>query len=132
VTTLKAHRKRCEQLAKDLGVKLPADGYVFPRTIGSRKPTRPDAITRRFTELALRLGHDYRLYGLRHFTATQLGAVAAAGTVRARMGHGSLSVTSGYMHQVSEADREAARFMGELLDGRPAHGKAADQQDHSA
>jgi integrase len=117
VTALKAHRARCERLAKDLGFKVPADSYVFPRTIGSSKPTRPDAMTRRFTALAERLGHDYRLYGLRHFTATQLGAVAAAGTVRARMGHGSLSVTSGYMHQVSEADRKAAQFMGELLDG---------------
>jgi integrase len=76
---------------------------------------------KRFGELAAELGHGYTLYGLRHFMASQLGAVAAAGTVRDRMGHGSLAVTSGYMHPVSEADRQAARYMGDLLDGR-AHG----------
>jgi hypothetical protein len=55
--------------------------------------------------------------------ATQLGAVAEAGTVRERMGHGSLAVTSGYMHRVSEADRAAAEYMGALLDrtDEPTH-----------
>ncbi len=33
------------------------------------------------------------------------------------MGHGSLAVTGIYVHQVSEADRAAARHMGNLLDG---------------
>jgi hypothetical protein len=32
------------------------------------------------------------------------------------MGHGSLAVTGIYVHQVSEADRAAARHMGDLLD----------------
>jgi hypothetical protein len=40
--------------------------------------------------------------------------------MRDRMGHGSLAVTSGYMHPVTEADRRAARYMGDLLDGRAA------------
>ena len=47
-----------------------------------------------------------------------LGAVAEAGTVRERMGHGSLAVMSGYMHRVSEADRAAAEYMGTLIDAR--------------
>jgi hypothetical protein len=51
--------------------------------------------------------------------ATQLGAVATAATIRERMGHGSLEVTGGYVHRVSEADREAARHMAELFD-RPS------------
>jgi hypothetical protein len=65
-----------------------------------------------------RAGHHLAntLYGLRHFMATQLGAVAEAGTARERMGHGSLAVTSGDMHRVSEADRAAAEYMGALLD----------------
>jgi hypothetical protein len=60
------------------------------------------------------------LYG-RHFLATQLGAVAQTGTVRGRMGHGSLAVTSIYTHRVAEADRAAARHMGELLDRQANH-----------
>ena len=73
-------------------------------------------VSKRFTALMHRLGHGYTLYGLRHFMATQLGVVAEAGTVRERMGHGSLAVTNGYMHRVSEADRAAATYMGTLLD----------------
>jgi integrase len=116
VELLRAHRTRCEQLAGQLDGWLNPQGYVFARTPDSRTPWRPDTISKRFTALVRRLGHDYILYGLRHFMATQLGAVAEAGTVRERMGHGSLAVTSGYMHRVSEADRAAAEYMGTLLD----------------
>jgi integrase len=74
-------------------------------------------MTRRFGKLATELGHGYTLYGFRHFVATQLGAVATTATIRERMGHGSLQVTSGYVHRVSEAGREAARHMDGLFDG---------------
>jgi integrase len=116
VELLGAHRTRCERLAEQLGGRLGPQAYVFARTPDGRTPWRPDTISKRFTALVRRLGHDYTLYGLRHFMATQLGAVAEAGTVRERMGHGSLAVTSGYMHRVSEADRAAAKYMGALLD----------------
>ena len=117
VELLRAHRVRCEQLAEQLGGRLDPQAYVFARTPDGRIPFRPDTVSKRFTSLVRRLGHDYTLYGLRHFMATQLGAVAEAGTVRERMGHGSLAVTSGYMHRVSDADRAAAEYMGALLDG---------------
>jgi integrase len=116
VNLLRAHRARCQQVAEQLGGQVAAESYVFARTPDGRTPTRPDAVSKRFTMLVRRLGHDYTLYGLRHFMATQLGAVAEAGTVRERMGHGSLAVTIGYMHRVSEADRAAAGYMGRLLD----------------
>jgi hypothetical protein len=116
VELLRVHRVRCERLAEQLGGRLDPQAYVFARTPDGRTPFRPDTVSKRFTALVRRLGHDYTLYGLRHFMATQLGAVAEAGTVRERMGHGSLAVTSGYMHRVSEADRAAAEFMGGLLD----------------
>ena len=116
VELLLAHRARCEQLAAQLGGLLNPQGYVFARTPDGRTPWRPDTVSKWFTALVRRLGHDYTLYGLRHFMATQLGVVAEAGTVRERMGHGSLAVTSGYMHRVSEADRAAAEYMGALLD----------------
>jgi integrase len=116
VELLRALRSRCEQLAEQLGGRLDAQAYVFARTPDGRTPWRPDTVSKRFTALVRRLRHDYTLYGLRHFMATQLGAVAEAGTVRERMGHGSLAVTSGYMHRVSEADRAAAEYMGALID----------------
>ncbi len=116
VELLRAHRARCEQLAEQFDGRLDPQAYVFARTPDGRTPLRPDTVSKRFTALVRRLGHDYTLYGLRHFMATQLGAVAEAGTVRERMGHGSLAVTSGYMHRVSEADRAAAEYMGKLID----------------
>jgi integrase len=116
VELLRAHRARCEQLADQFDGRLDPQAYVFARTPDGRTPWRPDTVSKRFTALVRRLGHDYTLYGLRHFMATQLGAVAEAGTVRERMGHGSLAVTSGYMHRVNEADRAAAEYMGALLD----------------
>jgi integrase len=58
----------------------------FTRVPDGTRPIRPEAMTRRFSRLAASLGHLYTLHGLRHFTATQLGAVAEAATVRERMG----------------------------------------------
>jgi integrase len=113
---LRAHRARCEQFAEQLGGRLDAQAYVFARTPDGGTPFRPDTVSKQFTALVRRLAHDHTLYGLRHFMATQLGAVAGAGTVRERMGHSSLAVTSVYMHRVSEADRAAAAYMRALLD----------------
>jgi integrase len=106
--------------AAELGGELDEEAYVFPRVPDGSLPQRPDAMSRLFTELVERLGHEYTLYGLRHFMATQLGAVAATGTVRGRMGHGSLAVTSRYTRRVSEADRAAAGYMDDLIDGYQA------------
>jgi integrase len=114
---LKEHRARCEARAREWGGQLAPNAYVFSADEAGRRPLRVDTMTRRFGELAKDLGHGYTLYGFRHFVATQLGAVATTATIRERMGHGSLEVTSGYVHRVSEADREAARHMDGLFDG---------------
>src|SRR6266536_6454269 len=117
VALLREHRDRCEARAGEWGGELAADVYVFSADEARRRPLRVDTMTRRFGELAQGLGHGYTLYGFRHFVATQLGAVATTATIRERMGHGSLEVTGGYVHRVSEADRAAARHMDGLFDG---------------
>jgi integrase len=113
---LAEHRARCESRAREWGGELAPDAYVFSADEAGRRPLRVDSMTRRFGELVADLGHGYTLYGFRHFVATQLGAVATTATIHERMGHGSLEVTGGYVHRVSEADREAARYMDDLLD----------------
>jgi integrase len=113
---LQEHRALCEARAREWGGELAPDAYVFSADEAGRRPLRVDTMTRRFGELVDDLGHGYTLYGFRHFVATQLGAVATTATIRERMGHGSLEVTGGYVHRVSEADREAARYMDDLLD----------------
>jgi integrase len=117
VELLKAHRARCAARALASGASLGEAAYLFAKEPDGSRPMRPDAMTRRFRELAEALGQGYTLHGLRHFMATQLGAVAEAATVRARMGHGSLAVSSLYTHRVSAADRAAAEHMGKVLDG---------------
>jgi len=118
VALLREHRARCEAKAKDWGGELTSDAYVFSVDEAGRRPLRVDTMTRRFGKLAQALGHGYTLYGFRHFVATQLGAVATTATIRERMGHGSLEVTGGYVHRVSEADRKAAQHMAGLFDGQ--------------
>ncbi len=115
---LRAHRARCVTRAEAWGGTLAEDAYLFVKDEAGRHPVRRDTMGKRFGRLAAELGHGYTLYGLRHFMATQLGAVATAATVRERMGHGSLAVTGLYVHQVSEADRAAALHMRDLLDGQ--------------
>ncbi len=112
---LRAHKARQRTRARESGSELADDAYVFPLDDAGNRPIRRDRMTRRFSSLAAQLGHDYTLYGLRHFVATQLGAVASTSTVRERMGHGSLQVTSVYTHRVSEADRAAAQYLGQLI-----------------
>jgi integrase len=118
VVLLREHLERCEARAREWGGELAPDAYVFSADEAGRRPLRVDTTGKRFGELAKELGHGYTLYGFRHFVATQLGAVATTATIRERMGHGSLEVTGGYVHRVSEADREAARHMGELFEGQ--------------
>ena len=94
---------------------LADDAYLFSVDEAGRHPVRRDTMGKRFGMLAARLGHGYTLRAAPP-TATQLGAVASASTVRERMGHGSLQVTSIYTHRVSEADRAAAQYLGQLID----------------
>ncbi len=118
VELLRAHQARRRARVAEWDGRLADDAYLFAIDEAGRHPVRRDAMSKRFGKLADRLGHGYTLYGLRHFMATQLGAVASTSTVRERMGHGSLQVTSIYTHRVSEADRAAAGHMGALLDGK--------------
>jgi integrase len=69
------------------------------------------------------LGYGFTLHGLRHFVATQLGTVAEPGTVKSRLGHGSLAVSSISTHRVSKADRDAAKHMGKVVDGPRARSR---------
>jgi len=117
IKLLRARHALALQGAEAAETTLKPDAYVFATTLDGSRPLRPDTMTRRFAKLAANLGHDYTLHGLRHFVATQLGAVATAATVRERLGHGSLEVTSTYTHRVPEADRAAATHMSKLLDG---------------
>lgn len=124
VTILAAHRERCRARAAEAGVELAADGYVFSLYPGGHNPLQPDSISQRVGRLAKRLGIKTHLHLLRHFSATELLAAGAdLRTVAGRLGHGSGGATTlrVYAHPVTEADRRAARLIGQRIK-RPDQG----------
>lgn len=121
VALLREHRRRSQEVA--LGVRLPADAYLFSEAGDFARPWRPDVCTDRSARLRRRLGlPGVRLYDLRHFVATALGADGTPiATISARLGHRDKATTLNvYSHTLPAADRDAAEHLGSLLTGRPA------------
>jgi integrase len=112
--------QRTEMLsrAKQAGLTLTEDSYIFSREPDGLIPWTPGAVTRRFQQVRHSLGYDkVRLHDLRHFTATRLMAAGVpVRTVSGRLGHANPSTTlSVYAHFVEASDQDAAAIMGHLL-----------------
>ena len=69
---------------------------MFTRVPDGFRPIRPGGYDAGSASRPPAWATTTRLHGLRRFTATQLGAVAEAATLRERMGDGSLTVSSIY------------------------------------
>ncbi len=113
------HRTRCEERASACGTELGPRSLVFSHDPDGERPWRPDSASRSFARIRDRLGLDHvRLHDLRHYVATRLIAQGVdPRTVANRLGHASPATTlSIYSHFVPEADRDAADFLGDLLD----------------
>ncbi|HTX01896.1 MAG TPA: site-specific integrase [Acidimicrobiales bacterium] len=118
VGLLKARLEDASSAARDAGVELLADGYVFSPELDGSEPFRPDYLTSFFTKVRkVADAPEVRLHDLRHFTATQLiGAGVDVRTVAGRLGHSDPSLTLRvYGHVIEERDRAAAAVMGRLL-----------------
>jgi integrase len=122
VTTLKEHRRRCDERAKECAATVASDAYIFsPEPDGSR-PWRPDGLTLAFGRLRRRLGlRTVRLHDLRHAAATQmLAAGIPVSVVAGRLGHASPATTLNvYAHWVRASDQVAASVLGDLLNPPP-------------
>jgi integrase len=114
---LSRHRAKVEELANQLGLELPPDGYIFSRSPVGLEPIRPDLLTRVTIRAARAAGVDTHLHALRHFSATQLIASGHdVRTVAGRLGHADPSMTLRvYSHALPERDREAAATLGRAL-----------------
>jgi integrase len=62
VGLLRAHRERSEQVARDLGLTLPASAYVFSREPDGSRPIAPTLVSHQFASLARSLGVRCRLH----------------------------------------------------------------------
>lgn len=112
------HRVAMGERARQCGVTLAPDAFVFSYEADSSQPWRPDSVSRRFTWVRERVGLPHvRLHDLRHYVATRLIAAGVdLRTVATRLGHASPTTTlNTYSHFVPEADREAAELLGGLL-----------------
>jgi site-specific recombinase XerD len=125
--SLAAHRHRAERRAAAAGVDLAREGFVFSRDPDSRRPWRPDAVTRAFDRVRRRAGlAGVRLHDVRHFTATALlSSGVDLRTVAGRLGHSKASTTPNvYAAFDPTADRLAAQAITRLLVPTESRGRA--------
>lgn len=111
-------RRIVEERAAAADCSLAANSFVFSPLPDGSVPYNPEILTVLVHRLRDKAGMpDLRLHDLRHFAATQLVAAGVdVRTVAGRLGHSSPSITLDiYAHFIEDADREAARRMGELF-----------------
>jgi integrase len=118
VELLRAHRGRSEQVAHDLGLTLPASGYVFSREPDGSRPLAPSLVSHQFASLARSLGVHCRLHDLRHLMVTYLISQGVDWrTAAGRAGHAGPQMTLGtYAHFQPAQDRAAAELLAALCD----------------
>jgi len=123
VEALTEHQARCRARAKQLGVELAEDAFVFSGAPDGSTHMTPGALTQRYNRLADRLGIDTNLHKLRHYSATELVAAGVdVRTVAGRLGHsgGGTTTLRTYAAWVSEADQRAASGIATRMPSRPA------------
>ena len=110
-------RRAQERLAKDGGVQLAGDSFVFSSIPGGQDPPRPDSVTKRFAKIrmAAKVPAEVKLHSLRHFASTQLDGVVTERQKMARLGWSSQSMAHHYTHASEEEDRKSANHLGSLL-----------------
>ena len=112
-----AQRAIATERARQVGMKIAPDAFVFSREPDCRRPWTPGNVTNQFQAIRDELGFkNMRLHDLRHFMATRLMAAGVdVRTVSGRLGHSNPSTTlSVYAHFVEASDRNAALVMGNL------------------
>ncbi|MEN3320655.1 MAG: integrase [Mycobacterium sp.] len=123
VAVLRDHKEWCRAELAKVGTKLTDDMFVFmsARKTNAAEPYSPDAISRRYKNMAAKLGVNTHIHALRHFSATELlTAGVDLRTVAGRLGHGGGGATTlrVYAAWVTAADRKAAEILGSRLPKR--------------
>jgi integrase len=117
MAVLAAHRERCGEAAKSVGIELVASSFVFSDDGGAShwNLSWPSHGWRWFADKAGLKG--VRLHDLRHTAASHmLMAGIPISIVAERLGCTEANVLRTYRHFVPAADREAAQLMERLFD----------------
>jgi integrase len=115
---LDRHRANCEARAEACGTNLSSRSFIFSPEPDGSAPYNPETLTSLIVRCRDKVGlPDLHLHHLRHFAATQLVAAGVdVRTVAGRLGHSNPSITLNiYAHFIEDADREAARRMGDVM-----------------
>lgn len=114
---LRAQLSEAEERAVVVGTELVGDPYLLSCSVRGDEPWDPDTITQYFARVRDRLGLAHiEFKGLRRFMDTygqELGFSMAQVAMRA--GHDPAVAGKHYTGRVSEADRELASALGNLL-----------------
>lgn len=114
---LRRHRGAVDDLARELDLEVPGDGFLFSLSPQGAEPVRPDYLTRFTLRPAEKAQVKTHLHALRHFSATQaIGSGFDPVTVGARLGHADPGVTLRvYSHAIEQRDRDLATALGRTL-----------------
>jgi integrase len=122
---LMRHRSRAEAQARNIGVELSPNAFVFSSRPDGAKPWLPNWLTKRFIAARRVAGlPHFRLHDLRHFMATEmLAAGVPIATVSQRLSHARASTTLNvYAHSVPGGDRRAAESLAAILAANTGRG----------
>jgi integrase len=117
VGALAALRDQAVRDAAVAGVDVPADAFVFGTEPGGFAAPHPDAMSHAFGRIRERAGvsADVHLHSLRHFQSTVLDSVISEAQKQARMGWATVQMARHYTDAVSDEDRRAAAYVGDVL-----------------
>jgi integrase len=114
VDILSEHRRRYDDLARELQVPAREDAFLFSHKPDRDVPYDPDAVSHRYIDMCAQLGINCHLHALRHYSATELlSSGVDLRTVAGRLGHGGGGTTTlrVYAAWVSESDKKAATIL---------------------
>jgi Phage integrase family len=115
---LQLYLSRRRERAAVVGVELVDAARMFSRDVASETWPLPDSISQRYARMCKRLGYDFNIKELRHYSATELIAAGVdLRTVAGRLGHSGGGVTTLRVYSAfrPEADDRAATTLGARL-----------------
>lgn len=132
---LRLFRDRCRSRAEALGIELPEDARMFSRDPDGSTWPLPDTVSQRYERMCKRLGYDFNIKELRHYSATELitGGVDLR-TVAGRLGHSGGGVTTLRVYSAwrPEADSRAASTLASRLPLPPGLSDGAQSAEPAA